>query len=63
MIPALGITWASFVTTNIMLSRRRDLPNEPRTFSVLSAPHLPIQSCNYVIKTEGITSTKKLRTM
>ncbi|XP_029657416.1 DNA repair protein XRCC3-like [Octopus sinensis] len=55
-IPALGLTWAHFMTGRVMLTRHCTSPSvgtSRRTFTVISGPNLPPACADFVIDAFG----------
>lgn len=72
-IPALGIAWANWVTTSIMLQRTARVLTHTdsaaasngctelvvRKMDILFAPHLPRASCHFVVDADGMKGLKQ----
>lgn len=62
-VPALGLAWANIVTTRLQLHRTARTvpdPHQPmlqvsvRTFEVVFAPHLPADTCHFIVTGAGV---------
>jgi DNA-repair protein XRCC3 len=62
-VAALGLAWANLVTTRLQLSRTAHSvpdPHQPtlavsvRTLKVVFAPHLPNDTCHFIVTRAGV---------
>jgi DNA-repair protein XRCC3 len=63
-VAALGLAWANMVTTRLQLSRTAHTVPDPhqstlavsvRTLEVVFAPHLPNNSCHFIVTRAGVS--------
>lgn len=62
-VAALGLAWANMVTTRLQLSRTDHTVPDPhqttlavsvRTLQVVFAPHLPKDTCHFIVTRAGV---------
>jgi hypothetical protein len=62
-VAALGLAWANLVTTRLQLSRTAHTVPDPhhpalkvsvRTLEVVFAPHLPTDTCHFIVTGAGV---------
>ncbi|KAK9503504.1 hypothetical protein O3M35_010049 [Rhynocoris fuscipes] len=54
-VPALGLAWANLVTTKLQINLSNHI-EKLRTLKIISAPHLPPSSANFIIAEHGLES-------